>query len=101
MTCCTSALPNLNTEWRRGRRSSCTTATACWGAAGSGEPVMFSSTFALLSRSLRQDSRLLLPHLMRGGLLGFALWLLFVANEESRFLGAPGLLFFRNIAWLN
>nr|AUN35839.1 hypothetical protein [uncultured bacterium] len=62
---------------------------------------MLGSTLALLTRSMKQDSRLLFPHLMRLGLLGFAIWMLYVAHDQSKYFGAPGLNFFQSTTWLN
>ena len=62
---------------------------------------MFTGTLAMLHRALRLDARLLRTHLMR---LGFALlvffgWIYAVLTAGS--VGAPGLILFRTIAYLN
>jgi ABC-type transport system involved in multi-copper enzyme maturation permease subunit len=62
---------------------------------------MFGPPLALMTRSLRIDSRLLRTHLFR---FLFALLLLgglFWAHMRSLWVGAPGLAFFQPITWLN
>lgn len=56
---------------------------------------------ALLTRALRMDARQLRNHLFRLAFVGFIYVCLLVATFKSVFLGAPGLTFFSEIAWLN
>lgn len=62
---------------------------------------MFSGVLALTYRSLRIDSRSLVVHLSRFGLV-FAIYVsLIVARRQSINFGAPGTHFLRSIAYLN
>ena len=60
-----------------------------------------SGTLALLTRSLRTDARTMRSHLTRFLLLGLIYLALMYAQSMSFVFGAPGLQFFRSIAWLN
>ena len=62
---------------------------------------MFAGTLALLTRSLRVDMRLLRTHLFRVGFAGFICLLLLWSHSMSMIFGAPGLQFFRSMAYLN
>ena len=62
---------------------------------------MFSGVLALLERSLRVDSRAWGPHLARFGLMFAIDVAVSYASATSSMFGAPGLLFFRSIAYLN
>jgi ABC-type Na+ efflux pump permease subunit len=57
--------------------------------------------FALLERSLRVDARALSPHLTRIGLLGAIYFSLCYSLTTSFMFGAPGLIFFEGIAYLD
>src|SRR6188768_1976504 len=62
---------------------------------------MFRGVLALTYRSLRLDSRSLVVHLARFGLM-FAIYVsLIVAYRQSSSFGAPGTYFLRSIAYLN
>ncbi|HUG90465.1 MAG TPA: hypothetical protein VML55_06510, partial [Planctomycetaceae bacterium] len=54
-----------------------------------------------MTRALRQDSRSLLPHLLRFLPVAVVLWFLFVTHQQWRWSGAPGREFFASIAYLN
>ena len=58
-------------------------------------------TFALLIRSLRTDARMMRSHLLRLLFVGLIYVALLQAQEQSLWLGAPGLEFFWWIVWLN
>jgi ABC-type multidrug transport system permease subunit len=58
-------------------------------------------TFALLIRSLRTDARMMRSHLLRLLFVGLIYVALLQAQEQSAWLGAPGLQFFWWIVWLN
>ena len=62
---------------------------------------MYYGLLALLTRALRVDARQLRNHLFRLAFVGFIYICLLVATFQSAFLGAPGLSFFSQIAWLN
>lgn len=62
---------------------------------------MYYGLNALLTRALRLDARQARNHLFRLAFVGFIYLSLLMATVQSAFLGAPGLLFFKNIAWLN
>lgn len=62
---------------------------------------MFSRTVALLVRSLRVDARLMRTHLFRLLFVGFICVNLAWAQALSVAMGAPGLQFFMQIAYLN
>ncbi len=62
---------------------------------------MFHGVFALLERSLRVDSRAWSSHLARLGLIGAIYCSLCYALITSSMFGAPGLNFFRGIAYLD
>jgi ABC-type transport system involved in multi-copper enzyme maturation permease subunit len=62
---------------------------------------MLRKTLALLVRALRVDARSIRPHLVRLGLLVTILWLLFIADESSRLSGAPGLVLFQSLTYVN
>jgi len=62
---------------------------------------MVRKTLALLIRALRVDARNFRPHMMRFGLVALMLYLLWISQESSRFMGAPGLMLFRSIAYAN
>lgn len=62
---------------------------------------MGSQTLALFFRALRVDVRLLHSHIMRGALLVFVLMTMFSAHMVSMAMGAPGLIFFSQITFIN
>ncbi len=62
---------------------------------------MYYGLLALLTRALRLDARQLRNHLFRLAFVGFIYLCLLWASIQSGFLGAPGLSFFSQIAWLN
>ena len=62
---------------------------------------MGSQTLALFFRALRADVRLLPSHLMRLGLIAFVLITLLWAQATSLVMGAPGLLFFTQLSYIN
>ena len=62
---------------------------------------MFHGLLALLTRALRLDSRQLRNHLFRLLFVTFIYVCLLMATFRSAFVGAPGLNFFSDIAWLN
>lgn len=62
---------------------------------------MLRGIFALFFRSLRGDSRSLWVHLSWLFLLIVIYVALWFAQEQSRFVGAPGLEFFRSVTYLN
>ena len=62
---------------------------------------MFHGLLALLTRTLRMDARQLRNHLFRLAFVCFIYICLLYATFTSTFLGAPGLSFFSQIAWLN
>ena len=62
---------------------------------------MYYGLLALLTRALRVDARQLRNHLFRLAFVGFIYICLLMATFQSAFLGAPGLTFFSQIAWLN
>ncbi|WP_397571220.1 hypothetical protein [Schlesneria sp. T3-172] len=62
---------------------------------------MYYGVVALLTRALRQDARQFRNHLFRLAFVGFIYLSLLIAGIQSFVLGAPGLRFFENIAWLN
>ncbi len=62
---------------------------------------MYYGLVALLTRALRMDARQLRNHLFRLAFVGFIYLSMLMATIQSAFLGAPGLLFFSQIAWLN
>jgi len=62
---------------------------------------MGSQTLALFFRALRVDARQLPSHVMRLGLLGFVLITLLWAQATALVMGAPGLMFFMQISYIN
>jgi ABC-type transport system involved in multi-copper enzyme maturation permease subunit len=62
---------------------------------------MLSGTTALLIRSLRADARLLRAHLFRLFFVCLIGGYLLLVTAMSTIFGAPGLMFFQWIAWLN
>lgn len=62
---------------------------------------MLNGTFALLERSLRTDARAFYAHLARLGLIGGIYFSLCFALTSQAMFGAPGLRFFRGIAYLD
>ena len=60
---------------------------------------MLTKMFALLHRGLRHDARLLKVHLMRLGMVVIVVFMLFITQLQSMFVGAPGLSFFQTITW--
>ncbi len=62
---------------------------------------MLRSTFALMNRSLRLDVRRRRYHVLRLVVVGWLFIFLLGVHSQSAFVGAPGLLFFRTIVWLN
>ncbi|WP_010583663.1 hypothetical protein [Schlesneria paludicola] len=62
---------------------------------------MYYGLLALLTRALRMDARQLRNHLFRLAFVGFIYLCLLTATFQSAMLGAPGLTFFSQIAWLN
>lgn len=62
---------------------------------------MLNGAFALLERSLRIDARAWAPHIARFGLMVAIYIAVVYASATSIRLGAPGLTFFRTIAYLN
>jgi hypothetical protein len=62
---------------------------------------MYYGLIALLTRALRLDARQLRNHLFRLAFVGFIYVSLLIATIKGAFLGAPGLMFFWEIAWLN
>ena len=62
---------------------------------------MFTGVLALLERSLRVDARAWGPHLARFGLMAAIYIAVAYASQTSSMFGAPGLRFFRSIAYLN
>lgn len=62
---------------------------------------MLNGTFALLERSLRTDARAFYAHLARLGLIGGIYFALCFALSLQGMFGAPGLRFFRGIAYLD
>ncbi len=62
---------------------------------------MYYGLIALLTRALRLDARQLRNHLFRLAFVGFIYLAMLMATIQSAFLGAPGLMFFSQIAWLN
>jgi len=63
---------------------------------------MFQGTLALLTQTLRTDSRRLSVHLFLLFFVGFLFWML-IEVTESRFWfrGAPGLYLFQSMTWVN
>lgn len=61
---------------------------------------MIQKTFALLTRALRVDARLLRTHLFRAGLIGIVIYFL-VEAQTNRRSGAPGLEFFSWLQYCN
>ena len=62
---------------------------------------MYYGLVALLTRALRMDARQLRNHLFRLAFVGFIYLSMLMATIQSAFVGAPGLQFFAQIAWLN
>lgn len=62
---------------------------------------MFHGLLALLTRSLRLDARQLRNHLFRLSFVGFIYLSLLIATVSASSFGAPGLNFFKSIAFLN
>ena len=62
---------------------------------------MYYGLVALLTRALRMDARQLRNHLFRLAFVGFIYLSMLMATIQSAFVGAPGLMFFSQIAWLN
>lgn len=62
---------------------------------------MGSQALALFFRALRVDVRLLHSHVMRLALLVFVLLTMFSAHMVSMAMGAPGLIFFTQITFIN
>ena len=62
---------------------------------------MYYGLIALLTRALRLDARQLRNHLFRLAFVGFIYLSMLGATIQSAYLGAPGLQFFSQIAWLN
>ena len=62
---------------------------------------MIGSTVALLTRSLRVDSRLLRHQLLQLFFVFIVYMSLVYAHVASDFLGAPGLVLFQTMAWMN
>jgi ABC-type transport system involved in multi-copper enzyme maturation permease subunit len=62
---------------------------------------MLASSLTLLNRSLREDSRLLRPHLLRALIVAFIFAALLLALASGSRVGAPGLRFFRSLAHMN
>lgn len=58
---------------------------------------MLSQTSAFLTRSIRQESRLLSHHMMRGGMVVMMLYLLFLQVVETARFGAAGLTLIGNV----
>lgn len=58
-------------------------------------------TLALASRTLREDTRLLRVHFVRFLFVSGILWLLYLAQQQARWLGAPGLRFFESVCYLD
>jgi ABC-type transport system involved in multi-copper enzyme maturation permease subunit len=58
---------------------------------------MLSQTSAFLTRSIRQESRLLSHHMMRGGMVVTMLYLLFLQVVETARFGAAGLTLIGNV----
>lgn len=61
---------------------------------------MFRGSLALLKRSLRVNSRAIIPHLLHAGLLTLSLMLMVALNWETK-IEAPGRALFLQMAWLN
>lgn len=62
---------------------------------------MLRPTLALMNRSLRFDVQRRRFHLLRLAVIGLLFCFLIWVHLQSRRLGAPGLLFFESIVWLN
>ncbi|REJ75835.1 MAG: hypothetical protein DWQ34_28050 [Planctomycetota bacterium] len=62
---------------------------------------MVSKVLALLVRALRVDSRRLPSHVLRLGLLGIVVIVLFYSQLIGFMIGAPGLRFFMGLSWIN
>ncbi|MGH7127123.1 MAG: hypothetical protein ACREIV_01050, partial [Planctomycetaceae bacterium] len=62
---------------------------------------MLDGTLALMVRSLRTETRALLPHLMRFFLVAVIFWALAMAHLNQFSFGAPGLQFFELISYMN
>jgi hypothetical protein len=62
---------------------------------------MYYGLLALLTRALRLDARQLRNHLFRLAFVAFIYVCLLIATFQSFSFGAPGLEFFKQIAWLN
>ena len=62
---------------------------------------MFHGVLALLTRSLRQDARQLRNHIFRLAFVGFIYMGLLFASLTAGSFGAPGLIFFKAITYLN
>ena len=62
---------------------------------------MLSKVLALLIRALRVDARRLPSHVMRLGLLGIVVIVLFYSQFIGLAMGAPGLWFFKGLSWIN
>lgn len=58
---------------------------------------MFSQTSAFLTRSIRQESRLLSHHMVRGAMVAMMLFLLFLQVMETARFGAAGLTLISNV----
>jgi len=58
---------------------------------------MLSQTAAFLTRSIRQESRLLSHHMVRGGMVVMMLYLLFLQVVETARFGAAGLTLIGNV----
>ena len=62
---------------------------------------MYYGLLALLTRALRMDARQLRNHLFRLAFVSFIYVCLLAATLQSSLFGAPGLMFFKQIVWLN
>ena len=59
------------------------------------------AALALLTRSLREDTRLKQTYFARGGLIGFILLMLWSSQSSFVYVGAPGLAFFSKVVFTN
>jgi hypothetical protein len=62
---------------------------------------MFHGVITLMARSLRLEARLLRTHLFRLVFVFFIYLMMLMAQMQSMFIGAPGLMFFSSMLFLN
>lgn len=62
---------------------------------------MIRPIFALFTRAVREDSRAKAPYIARGVLAAVILMFLFFTEQTSKFMGAPGMMFFMSVVHIN